>query len=135
MEQDPWEELDRCETADEIAELLRRLGIRGIPADPRACPLAVATGWRVVADAAWTVEDAETLRGYISSGCCNYDELTPGEREIVRSRYGRSDYRPDHRFVYWERDLTQAQTDFVRGLDSGDYRDLLHRKATRYAYA
>lgn len=42
-----WEELDQCQSSDEIAELLRKAGIKGRACDPCYCPLAVATGWLV----------------------------------------------------------------------------------------
>jgi hypothetical protein len=51
-----WEELDKCETADAIADLLRRHGVRGVPGQPEACPLAVATGWSVSGRVAWLGE-------------------------------------------------------------------------------
>lgn len=34
------------------------------------------------------------------------------------------DYQPNHRFIYRQLDLTQAQIDFVHRFDSGDYCDI-----------
>jgi hypothetical protein len=42
-----WDEIDKCETAYEVAELMRKNGIRGIRYSTTANPLARATGWIV----------------------------------------------------------------------------------------
>lgn len=39
-----WEELDRLLYPEDIADLLRALGIKGVMHDMENCPLALATG-------------------------------------------------------------------------------------------
>jgi hypothetical protein len=42
-----WEVIDQFKTADEIACLMRYLGVMGRRGDMCCCPLARATGWKV----------------------------------------------------------------------------------------
>lgn len=39
-----WTHIDECSTADQVADLLRKHGIRGIKNNKCDCPLAAATG-------------------------------------------------------------------------------------------
>lgn len=76
-----WDALDRCETAEEVADLLRRYGARGRRGGVSTCPLARATGWCVTA----------------------------------RTRYRETE----------QERLTEAEREFVRRFDTGDYSDLV----------
>lgn len=42
-----WQELDKCQSPAEIADMLRSKGIKGSRRSEETCPLATATGWRV----------------------------------------------------------------------------------------
>lgn len=48
-----WKTLDKCESSSEIAQLLAKHGIKGIPGKPWGCPLAKATGSRVGNNFGW----------------------------------------------------------------------------------
>jgi hypothetical protein len=74
-----WKELDKIKTADEIARLLMKHGIKGIPHDEWFSPLSHATGWDIYNEHA---ELGKKKR-----------MLTPAQREFVK-RYDRGDY-PD----------------------------------------
>lgn len=56
-----WDEIDKCQSADEIADLLRSKGVKGIQDSNSHCPLANATGSRVYGDyrydGGWTMRD------------------------------------------------------------------------------
>jgi hypothetical protein len=64
-----WDDLNRCTTADEIADLLQRNGVRGIPQNKSQCPLARVTGWRIGAHNAYTDHEIRPL--------------TPAQQEFV----------------------------------------------------
>ena len=65
-----WETLDAMDSADQIAEALKRAGIRGCTYNAKACPLARATGWTVKCWTRW------------NDGC--RVKLTPAERAFVK---------------------------------------------------
>lgn len=59
-----WEQLDACNTSSEVAELLKKNGIKGIPGSVELCPLAWATSYKVQSQARWIrgeEENAEPL--------------------------------------------------------------------------
>lgn len=66
-----WEELDRLRYPEDIADLLRARGIKGVVHDMENCPLALATGCPV---------------GHLFryNGRCR-EMLTPAEFRFVRS--------------------------------------------------
>lgn len=66
-----WEELDRLRYPEDIADLLRARGIKGVVHDMDNCPLAVATGCAVGHLFRW--------HGL------NKVLLTPAEMQFVRS--------------------------------------------------
>lgn len=41
-----WAQIDKCKTADQIAKLLKKYGIKGQSHEAEFCPLAVATGYK-----------------------------------------------------------------------------------------
>ena len=74
-----WKVVDRYKSADGIYRLLLKNGIKGRPLDNHACPLAVATGYRVGAIFRWR------------KNFNNRDNLTPSQAVFV-SRFDRGDY-------------------------------------------
>lgn len=66
-----WDVLDACTSADEIAALLKRHGIKGWPGDISGCALAQATGWIVCGPAAPLTRQ--------------FNQLTDAERRFIQS--------------------------------------------------
>lgn len=59
------EDLGRCQTADEVAEILRRENVTGVPSSPCSCPLAVLVECRMDQPDGHVVEvDGESYVAY-----------------------------------------------------------------------
>jgi hypothetical protein len=78
-----WTEIDRLQTAEEIADYLRVRDVRGWREDVHGCPLARATGWHV----------GQLRRLRCSVVNSEIELLTPAEQDFVK-RFDAGEY-PD----------------------------------------
>ena len=75
MKRISWKQLDACKSANEVASLLRKAGVKGYRTAGRyVCPLEKATGWIVLL----------TFRYSGLSRASKEIELTQAERTFVR---------------------------------------------------
>jgi hypothetical protein len=84
-----WTVLDKCRTADEIADLLRKTGVKGERGQSSYCPLAKATGYIIGSDFRMRNRNSLTTR-----------PLTKAEQTFIR--------RFDHAQSYRDLERTDA---------------------------
>lgn len=81
-----WNELDECVTPDEIMELLKQRGVRGIKGNAQYCPLACATGWTVFSERAYGSTSKRILTRAETMFVLNFDNGKYPELEKIDAR-------------------------------------------------